>query len=84
MDGRKVPVSTRTTEYAVAFDDRGHPIDHPRVQRYVNDPSYWMKDTIPGVMMVRIYPVAAMTWNGRALPSIIYSEAGVREFDHRG
>jgi hypothetical protein len=57
FDGKRVPLESEAEEYALAFDASNQVIDHPRVQRYVSDPAYWLKDRSSRLWMVRIYPV---------------------------
>jgi len=75
-----VPIQETTNEYALAFDSIGRILDHPRVQRYVSDPSYWLKDTKPNVAFVRVYCVDRDD-HGHLV--IRWREVPDREFDHR-
>lgn len=80
MDGLRVPVPESSDEYAVAFDVLGRVLTHPKVQRYVDDPSYWLKDTKPNVAKVRLYDVGRL--DGKLV--IQWREVPDREFDKRG
>lgn len=80
MDGLRVPIQASSDEYAVAFDALNRVLIHPKAQRYVEDPSFWLKDTKPNVSKVRIYDIDRI--NGALV--ILWREVPDREFDKRG
>lgn len=84
MDGLRTPIRPDATEYAVAFDHRGRVLDHPRAQRYVDDPSFWLKDTRPNVALVRVYAVDRECVSTESKLVIRWREVPDREFDARG
>lgn len=84
MDGQRTPIRPDATEYAVAFNHQGVVLDHPKVQRYVDDPSYWLKDTRPNVALVRVYAVDRVAVGKDSKLVIRWREVPDREFDTRG
>ncbi len=59
-DGARTLVEPQIGEYAVAYDRHGERILGPKVQLYVTDPSFWMKERDRRVTVVHVFPIA---WN---------------------
>jgi hypothetical protein len=56
-DGSRTLVEPDAVEYAVAYNKLGERIVGPKVQLYVSDPGYWLKERDRRVTVVHVFPV---------------------------
>ena len=57
-DGARTLVEPDAEEYAVAYDAQGERVTGPKVQNYVTDLAYWLKDRDRRIAEVRVFPIS--------------------------
>lgn len=74
-DGSKTLVTPGAMEFAVAYDQLGERIISPKVQNYVADPAYWLKERDRRVAKVHVFPI---TWRNSSCGDIHWHERNYR------